>query len=239
MTKKDPCILALIPAYNEERYIADVVQGTSAFLPVLVVDDGSTDNTAFIAGNTGAEVLVQVPNQGKGAALREGFKLALAKGYDAVITLDADGQHDPNEIPAFIQAYMTRQPDLIIGQRDFSLMPSVRKMSNTIGTRIFSWAVKQAIPDNQCGYRLVSRRLMQELLEPAEQGYEFEVEMIVKCILYHFALDWVPVRTIYGDETSHISPLKHGYKFIQVSLRARKTLSEARKNRVLKPGISA
>lgn len=70
---------------------------------------------------------------------------------------------------------------MIIGQRDFAIMPTVRKMSNTIGTHLFSWVVRQAIPDNQCGYRLVSRRLMLELLEPAEQGYEFEVEMIVKC----------------------------------------------------------
>jgi glycosyltransferase involved in cell wall biosynthesis len=239
ITKKSPRILALIPAYNEERYVTEVVKGASVFLPVLVVDDGSKDDTAFKAGSAGAEVLLQMPNKGKGSALREGFRLALAQGYDAVITLDADGQHNPNEIPVFIQEFIARQPDLIIGQRDFSIMPTVRKMSNTIGTHLFSWAVKQAIPDNQCGYRLVSRRLMLELLEPAEQGYEFEVEMIVKCIQYHFALDWVPVSTIYGDEISHISPLKHGYKFVQVSLRARKTLSKARKVRVQKSEISS
>ncbi len=239
ITKKSPRILALIPAYNEERFVAAVVKEASTYLPVLVVDDGSKDDTAFQAGEAGAEVLLQIPNRGKGAALREGFRLALAQGYDAVITLDADGQHDPKEIPTFIQEYISRQPDLIIGQRDFSIMPIVRKMSNTIGTHLFSWAVKQAIPDNQCGYRLVNRRLMLELLEPTEQGYEFEVEMIVKCIQFHFTLDWVHVRTIYGDEISHINPLKHGVKFIQMSLRARKMLSKARKTGVHKPRISS
>lgn len=227
--KENQRILALIPAYNEERSVANVVRGALEFLPVLVVDDGSTDNTAQQAGLAGAEVLQQRPNQGKGAALRTGFKRALDQGYEAVLTLDADEQHDPKEIPSFLQAYTTIQADLIIGQRDFSVMPAVRKVSNTLGTLLFSWAIGQSIPDNQSGYRLINRRLMQLLLEPMEQGFEFEVEMIVKCIRHNYKLDWTPIRTIYGDEKSHINPLRHTFKFIQVSLRARRELKARRR----------
>lgn len=228
VVKENPNLLALIPAYNEGRRVAGVVRGALEFLPVLVVDDGSADDTARQAGSAGAEVLLQHPNQGKGAALRLGFVRALEQGYDAVLTLDADGQHDPKEIPAFIQAYATRQPDLIIGKRDFSAMPPVRRVSNTLGTLLFSWAAGRSIPDNQSGYRLISRRLMEALLESAERGFEFEVEMIVTCILFNYKLDWTPIRTIYGDEKSHISPLRHVYKFLQVSLRTRRVLMAER-----------
>src|SRR5690554_3421721 len=113
-------IFALIPAHNEEGRIQPVIQGALLHLPVLVVDDGSQDNTAGAARSTGAEVLRQAPNQGKGAALRLGFRHLLESGCEAVITLDADGQHDPAEIPKFLAAYQAGKPDLIIGVRDFS-----------------------------------------------------------------------------------------------------------------------
>src|SRR5512141_759016 len=117
-------ILALIPAYNEERHIAEVIRKTAQFLPVLVVDDGSRDDTAACAEAAGATVLRQVPNQGKGAALRAGFRWALEHGYEAVLMLDADGQHDPQEIPLFLKAFAAEPPpDLIIGARRFTEMP--------------------------------------------------------------------------------------------------------------------
>jgi glycosyltransferase involved in cell wall biosynthesis len=221
-------VLALIPANNEARHIAEVVRAARLHLPVLVVDDGSTDDTAAIAGTAGAEVYRQNPRQGKGAALLAGFNWALSNSYSAVVTLDADGQHDPAEIPEFLRAYNTNPVDLIIGRRNFSQMPPIRRMSNTLGTRIFSWAVGQDVPDNQSGYRLISRRLMQAMKEPVERGFEFEVEMIVLCVLNQFSLGWVPIRTIYDGERSHISPLRHAYKFMQVSLRARRMIRPAR-----------
>ena len=188
---------------------------------MLVVDDGSTDQTAEIARSAGAQALIQQPNQGKGAALLAGFKQLLLDGVQAVITLDADGQHDPAEIPAFLEAYSQRSADLIIGQRNFSRMPFVRRMSNIIGTQVFSWALGRPVPDNQSGYRLLSGRLMRSMLEMRrnERGFEFEVEMIVQCILNGYNLDWVPIRTIYAGEKSHIRPLKHTIKFMQVSWR--------------------
>lgn len=225
--QKEP-ILALIPAYNEERSIAAVVRGALAHLPVLVVDDGSTDDTAASARAAGAEVLIQQPNQGKGAALLAGFAYALERNYQAVVTLDADGQHDPAEIPAFLEAYAASRADLIIGKRDFRAMPPVRRASNTLGAWILSWALGQPVADNQSGYRLVSRRMMEALRQPRERGFEFEVEMLITCLQNGCRLEWVPIRTIYAGETSHISPLRHVYKFLRVSLQARRMMRNPR-----------
>ena len=112
-------VLALIPAYQEALRITAVVERAREHLPVVVVDDGSTDETAARAEAAGANVLRQVPNAGKGAALRAGFRFALEQDAAAVVTLDADGQHDPAEIPAFLAAYEATGPELIIGCRDF------------------------------------------------------------------------------------------------------------------------
>ncbi|HEY9078180.1 MAG TPA: glycosyltransferase family 2 protein [Anaerolineaceae bacterium] len=217
-------IYALIPAYNESAAITSVVQASQKHLEVLVVDDGSKDDTAALAEAAGALVVRQVPNQGKGAALRAGFRRAIEDGCDAVVMLDADGQHDPAEIPAFLACWQQNHSDLIIGQRTFAKMPWLRRNTNTIGTWMFSWAMGQHIPDNQSGYRLLSRRLMQATLESSESGFEFEVEMIVTCLKSGFRLDWVPIRTIYQGEHSHIQPLKHLVNFIRVVLAARRAM---------------
>jgi glycosyltransferase involved in cell wall biosynthesis len=215
-------ILALIPAYNESLRVAAVIKGALAHLPVLVVDDGSRDNTADQARAAGATVLTQTPNQGKGAALQAGFRWVLAEGYEAVVTLDADGQHNPAEIPKFLQAYNTLRADLVIGQRDFSQMPPVRRMANWLGGLGYSWAVGQTIPDNHSGYRLLSRRLLTTLLaQNFERGFEYEVEMITMCVRRGFSLAWVPIETIYAGETSHINPLLHTRNFVRLLWRTR------------------
>jgi glycosyltransferase involved in cell wall biosynthesis len=214
----------LIPAYNEAEHIAAVVGGTRAHLPLLVVDDGSTDDTARVAERAGAIVLRQTPNQGKGAALRAGFHYALERRYAAVLTLDADGQHDPAEIAKFLRARDERQADLIIGARTFRDMPLTRRIANTVGTWAFSSAVGQPIPDNQSGYRMISRRLLEALLDSDESGFEFEVEMIVTCVQHGFTLDWVPIRTIYAGESSHIRPWQHVVDFFRVVRQARRRL---------------
>jgi len=216
-----PKILALIPAYNEGAAVRVVAEHSARFLPVLVVDDGSSDDTLLHARASGVEVLEQKPNQGKGAALRAGFRLALERGYAAVLTLDADGQHDPQEIPAFLTAFQAQSPDLIIGARDFSQMPPARRVGNSLGRAMFSWAMGADIPDNQSGYRLISRGLMENLLASQQQGYEFEVEMIAVCVREGMKLAWVPIRTIYGEEKSHIQPFKHILRFFDLVLRVR------------------
>jgi glycosyltransferase involved in cell wall biosynthesis len=209
-------IIALIPAYNEAERVGQTVSQTLAHLPALVVDDGSQDETAGRAKAAGATVLSQQPNQGKGAALRAGFRWALAEDCEAVVTLDADGQHDPAEIPKFVQAYQANQADLVIGRRDFRQMPAQRRLANWLGGLTYSWALGQPIPDNQSGYRLISRRLLTRLLDSQEQGFEYEVEMITICVRGGFRLAWVPIRTIYAGEKSHIRPLRHLRNFARM-----------------------
>lgn len=223
-------VLALIPAYNAAHLIAPVITAARVHLPVLVVDDGSADDTGAAAAAAGAAVVRQTPNQGKGAALRAGFRRALDGGFDAVLTLDADGQHDPREVPAFLVAFGETGADLIIGARDFERMPPVRRVANTLGRAAFSWAVGRWIRDNQSGYRLIARRLIEATLESGEAGFEFEVEMIVTCIERGFALDWVPIRTIYAGEGSHIKPLQHLRNFLRVVLQTRRRMRRGRRS---------
>jgi glycosyltransferase involved in cell wall biosynthesis len=220
-------IHALIPGYNEAERIRAVIEAARAFLPVVVVDDGSSDDTAAIAEAAGATVLRQVPNQGKGAALKRGFRWAIDNGADAVLMLDADGQHDPAEIPKFMHAHTTHQSDLIIGYRNFSEMPFQRRLANTIGRASISWAMGEKILDNQSGYRLVSRRLMEATLESTEAGFEFEVDMVVLCIKRGMRLDWVPIRTIYAGEGSHIKPWHHVKNFFRVVIKTRRMMKAA------------
>jgi glycosyltransferase involved in cell wall biosynthesis len=217
-------ILALIPAYNEAGHIASVVAGARQHLPVLVVDDGSRDATAALAQSAGATVVSQRPNAGKGAALKLGFRWAIEHAYAAVVTLDADGQHDPAEIPAFLHSFQANACDLIIGERDFSKIPIVRRISNTIGRVTFSWALGRPVRDNQSGYRLISRSLMEAMLASHEQGFQFEVEMILVCVRQKFRLCGVPIRTIYADEHSYIQPLRHILEFTRMLLRTRRAM---------------
>ena len=215
-------ILALIPGYQEGPRIGAVVAAAAVHLPVVVVDDGSTDDTAVQAEAAGATVLVQRPNAGKGAALRAGFRYALDHDAAAVVTLDADGQHDPAEIPTFIAAFEAGRPELVIGRREFGSMPAVRRLSNTLGGWVFSAAVGRRIADNQSGYRLIGRQLMTALLDSNESGFEFEVEMIARCIALGLPLTEVPIRTIYAGEPSHIRPWAHFTSFLRVSRDARR-----------------
>ena len=217
-------IIALIPAHNEAPRVGAVITDAREHLPVLVVDDGSTDETSAAARAAGAEVLRQEPNQGKGKALKAGFRHALAAGYDAILTLDADGQHDPVEIPAFLSAYAAHHGDLIIGMRDFSRMPISRRFANTSGRLLFSWAMRQTIHDNQSGYRLLSARLAEASLESQHGGFEFEVDMLVICVNRGWGLDWVPISTIYGVGQSHISPIRHIGRFMRLVWHTRKAV---------------
>jgi glycosyltransferase involved in cell wall biosynthesis len=212
--------IVLIPAHNESRNISTVVSITRKYLPVLVVDDGSTDDTADRAKAAGAEVIRQAPNQGKGTALLTGFRYILQRGYSAVITLDGDGQHDPVEIPAFLDAWQEQPVGLIIGRRDFSRMPVIRRLANTLGGSLFSLAVGHRIADNQSGYRLINRELMQLMLEDDEPGFELEVDMVVLALRNKLGLAWVPIKTIYTGGSSHIKPLPHLFNFLRVCLKA-------------------
>jgi len=216
-------IVAVIPAHDEAPRISAVVAAASEHVPVIVVDDGSTDATAERAREAGADVIEQRPNQGKGTALRTGFRRAIADGADAILTLDADGQHDPAEIPRFLAAWAgPPQPDLVVGRRSFRSMPPIRRLSNELGRIAFSWAVGRPIPDNQSGYRLVSRRLAEATLASDEPGFAFEVEQITTCIRMAGHISWVSIRTIYAGAPSHIRPIAHLREFIRIVRQARR-----------------
>jgi glycosyltransferase involved in cell wall biosynthesis len=206
--------LALIPAWNEATRIDPIVAGARRHLPVLVVDDGSHDDTSAVAGAAGAVVVRHPQNQGKGVALMTGFAWALERGYEAVITLDADGQHDPAEIPKFVAAYATGAGELIIGQRDFRQMPFPRRYTNPFfGAWLLSLALKARIYDSQSGYRLYGRRLL-ENLDLATTGFELEVEVIVQAVVQGVRIGWVDIRTIYGvGEVSYFHPVRDSARF--------------------------
>jgi hypothetical protein len=154
-------------------------------------------------------------------------------GAEAVVTLDGDGQHDPAEIATFLAAHASgagrEAPELIVGRRDFSRMPATRRVANALGTIVLSAAVGREVPDNQSGYRLVGRRLMAAMLNSPERGFAFEVAMIAVALREGWPVAWVPIRTIYGDERSHIRPMRHVTEFLGVSWRAGRLARSGRK----------
>jgi glycosyltransferase involved in cell wall biosynthesis len=207
-------VLALVPAWNEATRIGPVVEATRAYLPVLVVDDGSQDDTSATAEAAGATVVIHPRNQGKGVALMTGFSWALDQDYQAVLTLDADGQHDPADIPRFLCAYADNAGDLIIGRRDFAQMPFPRRYSNPAGSWLLSLALGARIQDNQSGYRLHTRRLLQ-VLDPTATGFELEVEVIAQTLENDMRLAWVEIRTIYGTgKKSYFHPITDSAGFL-------------------------
>jgi glycosyltransferase involved in cell wall biosynthesis len=221
-------IIAVVPAFDEAARIGAVVRKARTHLPVLVVDDGSTDETAAVAEAAGATVVRLRPNQGKGAALRAGFRWAVEQGADAALTLDADGQHDPAEIPALLEARGRTGAELVIGRRNFRQMPPIRRLANVVGAWAVSWAVGRHIPDNQSGFRLVGLRLMEAMQASTESGFEFEVEMIATAVRHGWSVEWVPIRTIYAGQPSHIRPWRHFASFIRIVRAARTTARRTR-----------
>lgn len=228
--KTAPKVLTLLPAYNEEKHLASVLEAVKKETgEILVVDDGSADATASIAREAGVNLLSRGYNCGKGKSLKEGYQWALDHGYDAVIMLDSDGQHDPKCIPAFAEKFSETGASLIIGARDYSQMPFRRRFPNRIGKLLFSLAVGRNIPDNQSGFRLLDRDLMAKMLNSQESGYQFEVEMIAVCIAEGKTIEWVPIPTIYGDEQSKQKPLDQIFGFPAMCLRARRMIREKKK----------
>jgi len=219
----NPNIVAIIPSYNEAERVAEVASMVSRHLPVIVVDDGSGDDTLDRLAALDVDIVQHPTNLGKGEALKSGFRAALAQDVDAVLTLDADGQHAPEDIPRFIEAYKKTRASLIIGQRDFRQMPFSRRLANNLGQRTLHAALGKFIPDNQSGFRLIDRYLVEAMLDNSETGFEFEVEMILFCVAEKIVIEWVPIRTIYQDETSHIKPIQHVIKYLSLLRRAYQT----------------
>lgn len=210
-------ICAVIPAYNNEKTIGLVIEGAQRQLEhVIVVDDGSTDRTSQVAGECGAHVLKIWENRGKGNALRVSFRYALEKGFDAVITLDADLQHDPIEIPKFITYYSTRRPGIVIGDRlqEKQSIPRSRYGPNRIGTYTFSWLLGQTIRDSQCGFRLYDREVMRKI-PILNNGFEAEADLLLRAGKRGYRIGFVPIRTIYFENhqnRSYYRPVKDTFR---------------------------
>jgi glycosyltransferase involved in cell wall biosynthesis len=214
-------VVALIPAFNEDRVIGPVLARTQKQLPTVVVDDGSSDSTPQLVDDSGAKLIQHSVNRGKGAALQTGFEWALEAGAKAVLTLDADGQHDPLEIPKFLVVYRATGADLIVGRRRFRDMPFPRNLTNPFGSWLLSLIVGERIADNQSGFRLYGRRLV-EVLDFKTTGFEFEVEVFGAAICNDLRIEWVDIKTIYHTETtSYFHPILDSGRFFGALWRAR------------------
>ena len=222
-------ICAVVPAFNEADKIGEVVAQVRPLVDiVVVVNDGSTDDTANRAAAAGALVESLWPNRGKGAALAAGFDKALSLDAEAAITLDADGQHAPDDLPLFVEAYRQRGADLIIGERQYAQMPLARRIANASGRRILRAATGWDMPDNQSGYRLLSRRAL-TLLRPDRTDFAAEVEMIVRARGAGLSVEWIPIRTIYSDERSHFRPIHDTAAFLALAWQLWRRSSSSRR----------
>ena len=211
---------ALIPCYFEEKHIQEVARRALAQLDqVLVVDDGSTDATETEARRSGAEVIRHSTNQGKGAAIKTGLReLSGRASVEYVLVLDGDGQHLPEEIPAFLEAANATHAAMLVGNRmsDTRAMPLVRKLTNRFMSAQISGVCGQPIPDTQCGFRMFHRDLASALCGTESSKYDFETEMLVIAARRGAAIAAVPVSTVYGDEVSKIHPLRDTIRFLQL-----------------------
>jgi glycosyltransferase involved in cell wall biosynthesis len=214
----------VIPAFNAARYLEAVVDAASRFIPrsrIIVVDDGSTDGTREVALRSGVAVLQHAENRGKGVALNTGMLGAAGMGMEYVITMDADGQHKPEEIPRFLEKELETGADIIVGNRmaDRRNMPGDRVFAN----RATSWFVSARtgvhIPDSQNGYRLI-RTSLYTSLKIKSQRYAAESEILIRAARSGAKVDWVPVETIYGTEESSVHPVVDTLRFLRMAIKS-------------------
>lgn len=207
----------IIPTYNESRAIADLINQIAKLgLEVIIIDDGSTDDTLKIATACGAKILANQRNMGKGASLIKGYNFALAHGFDAVISMDGDGQHSPDDLLVFIQKARTSQSALIVGNRMGLTkgMPVLRVITNFLMSKFISLIVKQHIPDTQCGFRLIKKELLARI-DLSTSKYETESEVLIKAAHLGFKIESIPVETIYAGGKSKINPFVDTLRFLR------------------------
>ena len=209
-------VAIVIPALNAAAMLEPVVRASLEQLPsVIVVDDGSTDATRAVAAAAGARVLRHDHNRGKGAALRTGFAAALAEGFDGVVSLDADGQHLPADVPKFLAARAETGADLIIGGRShhFAGMLPRRRLANRFSAWTIGMAAGVTVTDSQSGFRFYSARLLRAV-ELRSDGFDMESEVIVRAGRRGFRILTIPIDLgfVDGISTSHYRPVKDTLK---------------------------
>jgi len=204
--RADRAVAVVIPAYQAAAKIADIVSRTSRAVPgatVYVVDDGSTDGTRDAGRGNGATLLVHPRNRGKGAALATGIAAALEGGAGVIITLDADGQHQPEQIPDLAAPVLNDAADVAVGARArTSAMPWARRCTNWLSAALASRIGGMAVPDAQSGFRALSRAVAQAV-RPTEQGYDFETAFLLAALARGFRVRFVSVSTVYEGQPSH------------------------------------
>lgn len=210
----------LICAHNEASFIGDVVQSVLKQNPseIIVIDDGSTDHTAQLAQQAGATVIRNRKNLGKGSSLKRGFRTLLQKDLDAIIVVDGDSQHDPSEIPIFLETFNRTGIPILIGSRMSNTkgMPFIRKKTNQFMAFILNKLVKIYIPDPPCGFRFYSTEVLPFIISD-EQRFAFEFDILLKASERNIRIDSVRISTIYSDRKhSHIAPVRDSWLFIKV-----------------------
>lgn len=208
------CIV--IPTFNESKNIADIVtQLMAKNLEVLVVDDGSRDGTADIARKSGAAVIENKRNTGKGASLIRGFEYCLKNNFDAVLTMDGDGQHSPDEAERFIEETERQDAQVFIGNRMHRAkdMPLSRWLTNIFMSWVISLIARQKISDSQCGFRLIKREVL-ENTKLRSVKYEIESEILIRASRNGYKIFPVNIQSIYRGEKSQINPFIDTLRFI-------------------------
>ncbi len=205
-------IIAGMPAYNEEKYIGSLVLNIRQYVDeVFVVDDGSSDNTAKIAKLAGADVIQHEKNKGYGAAIQSILAEAKKRNPDALVILDADAQHNPQEIPNVIKPVLENECDFVIGsrQKEKKKIPFYRR----IGQKLILSSVKtlsdEKLTDSECGFRAFSRKAY-NTLELKEKGMAVSAETVAEAARKNLKTQQVPVSVVYSTDSSTLNPFQHG-----------------------------
>lgn len=201
-------IYIVIPLYNEEKHIGNVVRDVSSFnIPIVIVDDGSTDSSIKIIKKSNVILLRHDINLGKGAAMKTGAEYAFSKGADAVIFMDSDGQHSASDIPEFVKALNTESFDLVLGSRNYNYaVPLVRFIGNKIASLVISILFHIYATDAICGFRGLTKKGYGKI-KWNSTGYGVETEMLVRAGKTKLPFCEVPVETIYHDNVKGVTML--------------------------------
>ena len=221
--------VAVIPCLNEAGTVAAVVRGVLEYLPaVIVVDDGSDDETGVRAEAAGAEVLRHPVNRGKGAALQTGWAHARERGFQWALTLDGDGQHDPTDVPTLLACAGQTGATLIVGNRmgEAGAMPPLRRWVNRWMTARLSDLTGVRLLDSQCGFRLVHLPALGQVHVTADR-FEIESELLLRWLAAGRQVAFAPVRVIYSPQASKIHPLADSWRWWRWWSRQRRACAPA------------